>query len=147
MVFEYAVTIRAQRGRTADCRRALECVAFFPGVTSARVIGKSADSITIGYNGRVHPTAALELGPQLAVDGLAADGPLWETGSWKVARFATHPIALYCRDTWRGHFQIGDSTRRRDQRANAITHDSDRARDSLVAGPVASGLSTAGSSA
>ena len=51
MQFEHAIKIRSQPGRNADYGRALERIAFFPGVTKAKVISEDVDAVTIGYNG------------------------------------------------------------------------------------------------
>jgi hypothetical protein len=79
MEFRYAITIRSQPGKHADCGHALERVAFFPGVVAAGVIQVAANSITIGYNGHPQPKTRRELHADLSAEGLIADGFLWGT--------------------------------------------------------------------
>jgi hypothetical protein len=78
MGFAYAITIRSQPNRHEDYGRGLELVAFSPGVHAARVITNTGDSITIGYNGHQCADASAGFRHALEVDGLCADGPLWE---------------------------------------------------------------------
>ena len=78
MGFAFAITIRSQPNRNEDYGRGLELVAFSPGVHSARVIINTGDSITIGYNGRQCADASAGFRHALEVDGLCADGPMWE---------------------------------------------------------------------
>lgn len=78
MGFAYAITIRSQPNSHQDYGRGLELVAFSPGVHSARVITKTGDSITIGYNGRQCADTSAGFRHALEVDGLCADGPMWE---------------------------------------------------------------------
>jgi hypothetical protein len=77
MHFEHSITVRSQPGMNADYGRALERVAFFPGVTDAKLIGEDADSVTIGYNGRECAASLRKFRSDLEADDLAADGPLW----------------------------------------------------------------------
>jgi hypothetical protein len=77
MHFEYSITVRSQPGKNADYGRALERVAFFPGVTKAKLIGENVDSVTIGYNGRECAASLRRFRSELEADDLAADGPLW----------------------------------------------------------------------
>ena len=79
MGFAYAITIRSQPNRHEDYGRGLELVAFAPGVHSARVVASTGDSITIGYNGRQCADASAGFRHALEIDGLCADGPMWET--------------------------------------------------------------------
>jgi len=79
MSFAYTITIRSQPNKHEDYGRGLELVAFSPGVQAARVIAKTGDSITIGYNGRQCADASAGFRHALEVEGLCADGPLWET--------------------------------------------------------------------
>lgn len=114
MTFPYAVTVRSMPGKSADYGRALERVAFFPGVTAANVIHEAADSITIGYRGR-RSLVTRDFCFDLSADDLVADGPFWEAGRALPERRESYPIALYSPMTWRGHFQTGDGRRRRSQ--------------------------------
>jgi len=105
MKFKYAITVRSQLGKNADYGRALERVAFFPGVTEANLISEDGDSITIGYNGQQPRKEIRQFGSELEADRLMADGALWDAG-WLVGGLgASNAIALFCRHTWRGHFQ------------------------------------------
>jgi hypothetical protein len=77
MQFEHSITVRSQPGKNADYGRALERIAFFPGVTRAKLIGEDAESVTIGYNGTECATSLRKIRSDLEADDLAADGPLW----------------------------------------------------------------------
>lgn len=77
MQFEHSITVRSQPGKNADYSRALERVAFFPGVTKAKLIGEDVESVTIGYDGRECITSTRKFRSDLEADDLAADGPLW----------------------------------------------------------------------
>jgi hypothetical protein len=77
MQFERSITVRSQPGKNADFGRALERVAFFPGVTEARLIGEDAESVTIGYNGSECASSPRKFRSDLEADELAADSPLW----------------------------------------------------------------------
>jgi hypothetical protein len=105
MKFEYAITVRSQRGKDADYGRALERVAFFPGVTEANPIGDDGNSITIGYNGRQSYEVIRQFCSELEADGLMADCALWHGGRWFGGLAASNAMALYCPQTWRDHFQ------------------------------------------
>jgi len=105
MKFEYAITVRSQPGKDADYGRALERVAFFPGVTEANLISEDGDSITIGYNGRQPRKEMRQFCSELEADGLMADCALWDPGRLFGGLGASNAIALFCRQTWRGHFQ------------------------------------------
>lgn len=78
MKFEHAITVRSHPGKNADYGRALERVAFFPGVTRANVIGEGAGSITIGYNGQECAGTSRNFCSELEADGLMADRQLWD---------------------------------------------------------------------
>lgn len=77
MQFQHSITVRSQPGKNGDYGRALERVAFFPGVTKAKLIGEDADSVTIGYNDRECVASLRTFRADLEADDLAADGPLW----------------------------------------------------------------------
>jgi hypothetical protein len=80
MHFNHSITVRSQPGKNADYGRALERVAFFPGVTRAKLIGEDVGSVTIGYNGSECVTSSRKFRSDLEADDLAADGPLWAAG-------------------------------------------------------------------
>jgi hypothetical protein len=105
MKFEHSITVRSQPGRNADYGRALERVAFFPGVTEASLIGAQAGSVTIGYNGKECDTTLRKFHSDLEADGLVADGRLWEDGLPLVGRIANNAVALLRQRTRRGHIQ------------------------------------------
>ena len=79
MKFEHAITVRSQPGQNADYGRALERVAFFPGVTQAKLIGEETGSVTIGYNGQECDGSSRKFSADLEADGLMADRRLWDT--------------------------------------------------------------------
>lgn len=103
MKFEYAITVRSQPDLAADYGRALERVAFFPGVTEANLIGVEIGSVTIGYNGKKCDTTLREFRSDLEADGLVADGHLWDTGQSFVGPTASNSITLLRRQTWPGN--------------------------------------------
>jgi hypothetical protein len=105
MKFEYAITVRSQPDLASDYGRALERVAFFPGVTEANLVAKDSGSITIGYNGKQPLTEHRKFCSDLEADGLIADCALWDAGCLFGGRGASNAIALFCRRTWGGHFQ------------------------------------------
>jgi hypothetical protein len=125
MKYEHAITVRSQAGKNADYGRALERVAFFPGVTEANLIGADAGSVTIGYNGKECEAISREFCSDLEADGLVADGHLWDTRRLFGGRAASDAMALFCRRTWRGHFQgrakphAAASTQQADARSTA----------------------------
>lgn len=86
MQFEHSITVRSQPGKNADYGRALERVAFFPGVTKAKLIGEDADSVTIGYNGTECATCLRKFRSDLDADDLAADEPLWADRASQLAQ-------------------------------------------------------------
>ena len=104
-MFKYAITVRSKQGKIADCGRALERVAFCPGVTEANVTSRKRDSVTVGYSGTEGADASLELSFYAGIDadGLVADGPLWD--ECPTSRLIGRAIALNCETTWHGHFQ------------------------------------------
>lgn len=81
MQFEHSITVRSQPGMNADYGRALERVAFFPGVTHAILISQDVESVTIGYNGSECVGFSRPFRADLEADDLTADGPLWELGA------------------------------------------------------------------
>lgn len=105
MKFEHAITVRSQPGKNADYGRALERAAFFPGVTEANIVERDGDSVTIGYNGHERPQCARKFRAELDAEGLMADGELWDTRHLSGGLAASRNLALFCRQTWRGHFQ------------------------------------------
>lgn len=105
MKFEHAITVRSQPGKNADYGRALERAAFFPGVTEAHVIEQNGDSITIGYNGHERPQHGRKFSAELDAEGLVADGEFWDARRLFGGQIASNALALFCRQTWRGHFQ------------------------------------------
>ncbi len=117
--YPFAVTLRSMPGTRADLGRALERVAFFPGVSAAVIVRKTTDSITIGYRGSDCARAA-QFEAQLAADQLVADAP---TASHPADSASSMQWAapLYCRSTWGGHFQRNDAQRRRAER-NALRY-------------------------
>jgi len=94
MKFKYALTVRSEPGKAADYGRALERVAFFPGVTAAQILREAADSITIGYNGMQRPGYSRGFGDELHADGLVADGAMWEPAPVSIDGVANHPLAF-----------------------------------------------------
>jgi hypothetical protein len=94
MKFKYALTVRSQPGKAADYGRALERVAFFPGVTAAQILTEAADSITIGYNGMQQPSHARAFGEELRADGLVADEAMWQAAPMPMDGVANHPLAF-----------------------------------------------------
>jgi hypothetical protein len=94
MKFKYALTVRSQPDKAADYGRALERIAFFPGVTAAQILSEATDSITIGYNGAQHPSYSREFGDELHADGLVADGTMWEVAAVLRDGVANHPLAF-----------------------------------------------------
>jgi len=77
MEFEHFITVRSLPGKNADYGRALERVAFFPGVTRAKLIGIGLESVTIGYNGNECVTSLRRFCSDLNADDLESDCPLW----------------------------------------------------------------------
>lgn len=104
MKFEFAITVRSQPDLEADYGRALERVAFFPGVTEANLIGVEIGSVTIGYNGKKSDTTLREFRSDLEADGLVADGLFWEARQSFIARAASN-AAEFPHQMWPGHFQ------------------------------------------
>jgi hypothetical protein len=78
MDFEHFITVRSQPGKNADYGRALERIAFFPGVTRAMLIGEDIESVTIGYNGSECVRSLRRFRSDLDADDLEADCPLWD---------------------------------------------------------------------
>ena len=105
MKFEHAITVRSQPGKNADFGRALERAAFFPGVTEANMIECDGDSITIGYNGKESPRHSRKFRAELDAEGLMADCEFWDARRLFGGHIASKSLALFCRQTWRGHFQ------------------------------------------
>jgi hypothetical protein len=105
MKFEHAITVRSQPGKNADYGRALERTAFFPGVTAANVVGQNDDSITIGYNGHECPQHSRKFCTELDAEGLVADSDLWDARRLFGGHLPSNTLALFCPQTWRGHFQ------------------------------------------
>ena len=105
MKFEHVITVRSQPGKNADYGRALERAAFFPGVTEANVIEQDRHSITIGYNGHECPQHSRKFCAELEAEGLMADGEFWDARRLFEGSNASNALALFCRQTWRGHFQ------------------------------------------
>jgi hypothetical protein len=122
MKFEHAITVRSQAGKNADYGRALERVAFFPGVTEANLVGEDAGSVTIGYNGQQSDKTSRDFCSDLEADGLVADGHLWDARRLFGGRDASNAIALFCRQTWRGHFQATAIARHGPRTALSATH-------------------------
>jgi hypothetical protein len=104
MKFEHVITIRSLPGKNADYRRALERVAFFPGVTQANLIGEEAGSVTIGYNGRESDRTSRKFSSDLEADGLMADRRLWDASEDIDGSTKSNVIALVGQPP-RGHFQ------------------------------------------
>ena len=117
MKFEHAITVRSQPGKNADYRRALERVAFFPGVTEANLVGEEAGSVTIGYNGQECATTSRKFCDDLEADGLMADGPLWGACEEGKGRTGSAAIARVRNQTRRGHFQSTAIARAFDRRS------------------------------
>ena len=108
MTYEYAITVGALPSAPgAELGRALERLAFFPGITKAAVLGHDSDSITIGYNGHPCSSVIRELSAELAAEGLVAHGELWHLlpKSMETDSAALPLSALYRRDSWLGHFE------------------------------------------
>ena len=105
MKFEYAITVRSQPDLVSDYGRALERVAFFPGVTEANRVAEDSGSITIGYNGKQRLAEHRKFCSDLEADGLIADCALWDARHLFGGQSASNAIALFCRRTWGGHFQ------------------------------------------
>jgi hypothetical protein len=102
MRYAYAITIRSQPNRYEDYGRGLELVAFAPGVHAARVVANTGDSITVGYNGRRCADASAGFRHALEIDGLSADGPLWEVTA-APDESAEMPAMLIPRPSRRGY--------------------------------------------
>jgi hypothetical protein len=94
MTFKYSLTVRSQLGKSSDCGRALERVAFYPGVTSAQILSESADSITIGYNGTQRSNGSRDLDDELRAEGLVGDGAFWEEAPVPLDGVKNHPEAF-----------------------------------------------------
>jgi len=101
MEFDHAIRIRSQPGMNADYGRALERVAFFPGVTKADVISEEIDAVTIGYNGNECRTTSRLFSSDLAADDLVADGDLWEVRRKPIGSVAARAPILSENDTSR----------------------------------------------
>ena len=81
MRFDFFITVRSQPGKDSDCSRALERVAFFPGVTAAGMVERNHDSIKIGYDGEPQARSARTFDQELQAEGLVADRLLWDDES------------------------------------------------------------------
>ena len=104
MKFEHAITVRSQPGKNADYRRALERVAFFPGVTEANLVGEEAGSVTIGYNGQECRKTSRKFCSDLEADGLIADRPLWAARAEIDGRIESNSIVLARNQAQRPNF-------------------------------------------
>jgi len=78
---------------------------LLPRVTEANLIGKDDGSVTIGYNGKERHQEKRQFSSELKADGLMADCALWNTHGLIGGSGASNAIALFCRQTWRAHFQ------------------------------------------
>jgi hypothetical protein len=116
MKFQHAITVRSQPGKNADYRRALERVAFFPGVTEANLVGKEAGSVTIGYNGKECAGTSRKFCADLEADGLMADGPFWGPRGKVEGCTESITIAVVRKQTRHGHFQSTAIVRAFDRR-------------------------------
>jgi len=105
MKFEHAITVRSQPGKNADYGRALERVAFFPGVTEANLIGEEAGSVTIGYNGQECDGSSRKFSSDLEADGLIADRRLWDASGDIDGSAKSNVTTPVHNQTQHGHFQ------------------------------------------
>jgi hypothetical protein len=103
--FEYAITVRSRPDLAADYRRALERVAFFPGVTEANLVGEEVGSVTIGYNGHECEKTSRKFCSDLEADGLMADRPLWAARAEIDGRIESNSIVLVRNQIQRRYFQ------------------------------------------
>ena len=117
MKFEHAITIRSQPGKNADYRRALERVAFFPGVTEANLIGEEAGSVTIGYNGQECDRTSRKFSSDLEADGLIADRRLWDASEHIDESTENNVITLVRNQTRHTHLQNAAIARVFDRRS------------------------------